>query len=265
MKQRRQPITRRSKRIGHKARAQRDQIQNTSSPYLAFGRFANQNWIVWPAELQVPSLPLKKCRDVQSDRTLYSDNDGYYAIRSNPGLIQWLPEKTGPEYTCKGRDAPLRIKGGRTRLQFSDSALDSIELTIAIVTSQVFYDSKMWYLVTYSPFGVPLEKITDFKNHFGNQVKEISWTEEKRRKCAPQVREILSTEEIMQCAPSWIAVDEFKPEEFVKLQSFYLWMGSRVLLNDKQRCPKLAAVMEALDNNSSSLIRPLMQDRGHWG
>jgi hypothetical protein len=200
--QRIRPQTRSSMRIAPTTGAQNNQTQSTSYPYLAFGRFANQNWVVWPAELQVPSLSLKKCSDVQSDRTLYSDKEDYLAIRSKPGIVQWLPVKTGPGYTCKGLDAPLRIKEGRSRLQFSDSDLDSIELTIAIVTSQVFYDSKMWYLVTYSLFGVPLGEKTDFKNHFGNQVKEILWTEETRQKCAPQVREILCTEQIMQCAPS---------------------------------------------------------------
>jgi hypothetical protein len=173
MMQQTQPIARKSNRIAQSARAQHDQINSTSYPYLAFGRFANQNWVVWPAELQVPSLSLKKCSDVQSDRTMYSDKEGYLAIRSGPGLVQWLPLQTGPGYTCKGRDAPLRIKEGRSRLQFSESDLDFFEPTIAIVRSQVFFDSKMWYLVTYSPIGVPLEGRMDFKYHFGNQIKEI--------------------------------------------------------------------------------------------
>jgi hypothetical protein len=84
-------------------------------------------------------------------------------------------------------------------------------------------------------------------------------------KCAPQVREILCTEEILQCAPSWIAVDDFKPEELAKLPSFYSRMRPQVFSTDKQLCPKLAAVMEAPENNPSSLIRPSKQDTGYQG
>jgi hypothetical protein len=247
MKQRDQPIARRSNRIAQHAQAQHEQIQNTPYPYLAFGRFANQSWVVWPAEWQVPGLSLKKCPCIQSDQTLYSDDEDFLAIRSNPGLVQWLPLQAGPGYICKGRGAPLRIKEGRSRLQFSDSELDFFEPTIAIVTSQVFYYSKMWYLVTYRLVGVTLEERTEFKNYFGNQVTEILWTEETKLKFAHQVQE---TEKILQCAPSWIAVDEFKSEEFIKLKSFYCRMGPHVLSADKQRCAKLAAVMEALDYSS---------------
>jgi hypothetical protein len=242
MHQQNQPRARRSVRIAQKAGAHYDHIQATVHPYLAFGRFANQNWAVWPAELQVSKLSVERSRDMPGIRTLYSDNEGYFAVRAKLGVVQWLPVRTGPRNTCKGPDIPLRIMKGRARVRFSNLSGDFFDPSIAIVVSRAFFHGKTWYLVDYNLLSLPLKVDLDFKHAFGNQVLDILHTKKT----------------ILQCAPSWMAIEDFKPEELVQLSSFYARMGPEVMATDKQRCTRLAAIIASAEDRSSPLVSPSM-------
>jgi hypothetical protein len=70
---------------------------------------------------------------------------------------------------------------------------------------------------------------------------------------------------ILQCAPTWIAVEDFNPEELGQLSSFDTRMRPQVMASDKQRCTKLAAITVSPGDHSSPLVQPSMQDLDHQG